>query len=483
MFAKFLAPFICIFVFCSVVAAQFEDVSETIGFSGGGKASFADFNGDGWIDVYNGALLKNESGKKFTPVENSGVGGGEGIWGDVDNDGLVDLFVFTGQGALYRNLGKGKFEKIEFPQLPTINSLGAVFLDINNDGLLDLFVGGYEVWQKTVHPDVAYLNKGDLKFEETWRSEKNFSARGVCSADFNEDGFTDVFVSNYRLQPNFLYQNRSGKLVDVASDYGAAGIPDAEISYTGGIKYRICGHTIGSCFGDLDNDGHIDLFVGNFSHPPGDQDRPQFLRNLGPKESFSFEDVSAKTGLAWQESFASPSLGDFDNDGDLDLYFTTVYAVGSGSIKNFPVLYKNDGEWKFSNVTEPQKLGGLPPTYQAAWADVDNDGDLDLATAGKLFRNNHKSESNWLQMTLDSDDKSVNRSAIGTTVRIKVGDKTLTRFVESGTGEGNQNALRLHFGLGQIKEKAITAQIDWLGKKKQTVELNVNEHHHVKMAK
>ena len=148
----------------------------------------------------------------------------------------------------------------------------------------------------------------------------------------------DMFVSNYRLQSNHLWRSDGkGKFENVAATFGAAGKPKGVINYTGGIRYGISGHTIGSAFGDLDNDGHIDLFVGNFSHPPKSQDRPEFLRNLGPKGEYKFEDKSPHAGLAWQESFASPTLGDFDNDGDLDLYFTTVYGTGSYGIKNYPV--------------------------------------------------------------------------------------------------------------------------------------------------
>ena len=460
--------------------AQFRDVSKEWGFAGGVKAAFADFDGDGFVDLFSGKLWRNVGGKKFVEAKDSGAPGGEVIWGDFDNDGHVDLFQFTGGGSLYRNTGKGKFEAVKFPKLPTVNSRGAVWLDINNDGRLDLFVGGYEIWQKKVHPDVVYLNEGGGKFKEHWRSAKgNYSARGVTAADFNEDGFVDVFVSNYRLQPNHLWRgDGKGKLENIAAAFGAAGKPKAVINYTGGIKYGISGHTIGSAFGDLDNDGHIDLFVGNFSHPPKIQDRPEFLRNLGPKGGFKFEDKSSGAGLAWQESFASPALGDYDNDGDLDLYFTTVYAVGSYNIKNFPVLYRNEGNWKFKNVTAPEKVGGLGATYQSAWADIDNDGDLDLCTAGKIFLNENR-KGNWITLSLSGDGNKVNRSAVGAIARIKIGDKTMTRHVETGTGEGNQNDLRLHFGLGGHKEP-VTVEITWPGAGKQLVKkLAPNRQHRI----
>ncbi|MEC9093818.1 MAG: CRTAC1 family protein [Planctomycetota bacterium] len=474
MFSCLIAP--------ATTFSQFKDVSEETGFSGGGKAAFGDFNNDGWVDLYTGQLWKNEQGKKFVPVADSGVSGGEGIWGDFDNDGLLDLFLFTGAGALYRNQGEGKFEAVKFPELPTVNSRGAVWLDINNDGRLDLYVGGYEIWQQKVHPDVAYLNQGNGVFEEVWRSPENFSARGVAAADFDDDGWVDVYVSNYRLQPKFLWKN-DGKngFKNVAESTKSHGIPDRVIGYTGGIRYPICGHTIGSCFADMDNDGQIDIFVGNFSHPPGDQDRPQFLKNSGKAGAFVFQDQSQIAGLAWQESYASPTFGDFDNDGHLDLYFTTVYAVGSGNIRNYPVLYQGKGDWKFADVSSLQKIEKLSTTYQAAWADIDNDGDLDLCTAGKLFRNDNELTGKWLKIKLQGDGKKVNRDGMGATVRLGIDGGWITRHVESGTGEGNQNDLTLHFGLGAVQVEKVSVQIAWPGGfKQEAAELEVNKFHTVK---
>ncbi len=483
---------ILMFIWVSTLAADFEDASQVLGFSGDGKAAFGDFNVDGWVDIYaGGKLYRNEAGRRFVHVENSNLPGGEGIWGDFDNDGFPDLFVFTGKGSLHRNLGNALFQQVSFPELPTINSRGAVWMDINNDGWLDLYVGGYEIWEQQVHPDAIYLNQRDGTFAERWRSsvDAHYSARGVTAADFDEDGSIDIYVSNYRLQPNHLWKNDGeGKFVEVASQVGAAGIPDEVITYTGGIGYPICGHTIGSACGDLDDDGHIDIFVGNFSHPPLNQDRPQFLRNLITDNNLEsgrqlkFEDRSEGAGLDWQESFASAALGDYDNDGDLDLFFTTVYATASKGIKNFPVLYRNQGNWRFVNVTDAEHIPQLGPTYQAAWADIDNDGDLDLCTNGKLFVN-RSAPKNWIKLQLIGDGKRVNRSAVGATARIQLGDRVLTRHLETGTGEGNQNDMRLHFGLGTHAD-LVDLAIVWPGGAVQQVSgLAVNQIHRVEFNK
>ena len=154
------------------------------------------------------------------------------------------------------------------------------------------------------------------------------------------------------------------------------------------------------------------------------------------------------------------------------MFFTTVYGG------NFSVLYRNEGNWKFSNVTAAEKIPNLPPTYQAAWADIDNDGDLDLCTAGKLFVNEGR-ENHWIEISLVGDGDKVSRTAVGARLSIRLGDRLVTRHVEAGTGEGNQNALRLHFGLG-AHDGPVNLEIVWPGKSVQRVEsLAVDQLHRI----
>lgn len=304
--------------------------------------------------------------------------------------------------------------------------------------------------------DAIYRNKGNGSFDLVWKTEGKLQpARGITAADFDEDGDLDVYVSNYRLEPNLLWRNNGhGKFEDVAVEFGVAG--DGELG--------AWGHTIGSCWGDLDNDGRFDLFVGNFSHPPTYQDRPKFLKNLGPDQQFHFEDKSAGAGLRWQESYASPTLGDFDNDGLLDLFFTTVYP-GDKS-----VLYRNVGDWRFEDASATAKVDE-PTTYQAAWADFNNDGWFDLLTGGKLFRN-PGGQGHWLKVQLQGRGK-INRAAIGAQVRIRAGQQILTRQVEGATGQANQNDLTLHFGLG-AQADPVTLEIRWPDGKTQEVQTPVD---------
>ena len=435
----------------------FEDASKSLGLSlGGGQVSWGDFNNDGWEDLHDGGLWVNERGKKFSRFNGKGPSG-HGIWGDYNNDGWLDFYSWA-SGKLYRNENGKEFADVTpkaLTERPMKVSRGAAWVDMDNDGYLDLYVAGYEIWQKAVYPDALYRNMGGKDFvTHTLPKVRNMSARGVSAADFDADGDVDVYVSNYRLFPNRLWRNDGeGKFIEIATPSSTAG--------DGGLG--AWGHTIGSAWGDLDNDGYLDLFVGNFSHPPAYQDRPKFLRNRGPDGKFAFEDKSSGAGLHWQESYASPALADYDNDGHLDLFFTTVYAG------NTSVLYRNNGNWKFTNTTAPSGIR-TAQTYQSAWCDFDKDGDLDLASGGKLWRNRGNSNK-WLAVQLEGTGK-VNRAAIGTTVRLKVGEQILTRHVNSSTGEGNQNSLTLHFGLGPNPPKELEVTVLWPGniQKKQLVE-------------
>jgi hypothetical protein len=232
------------------------------------------------------------------------------------------------------------------------------------------------------------------------------------------------------------------------------------------------GHSIGAAWGDFDNDGWIDLFAGNFAHVDsrGDQPKSRFLRNiLGDQNARNFEDKGA-SGVQYQESYASPAAGDVDNDGLVDLFFTTVYGTASFGRPNFPVLFQNKGNFQFADRTAELGLSGIGPTYQAAFADFDRDGDLDLATGGRLYVNQigQGPKRHWISLRLRGDGATVNRSAIGAQVRLRRGTTTWTRQVEAGTGEGNQNDSTLHFGLGESAEP-VDIEILWPGGKTRSL--------------
>ena len=443
--------------FAAQQPAVFRDRAAELGLKlANAAACWADVDNDGWTDLCTGGVVwRNDAGKKFTRIA---AGLGHVVAADFDNDGFVDLFSWSAK-RVYRNQSGKAFKPIGMPELPAGSCRGACWGDFNGDGFADLYVGGYEDWGKGLtYPDMLLMNEKGKGFKLVWKDAR-YRARGVTACDFDRDGDLDVYVSNYRLQPNVLWLNDgSGKFQDVAAAQNA-------LAMSRGFRG---GHSIGAAWGDFDNDGWIDLFAGNFAHRDrrGNQPQSRFLRNLGPGKKPAFQDRGT-CGVSYQESYASPAAGDVDNDGDLDLFFTTVYGTASFGRKNHPVLFRNDGGYKFANATAAAGVAGLPPTYQAAWADFDNDGDLDLATAGKLFVNQGAGH-HWLKVRLKGDGKRVSRSAIGAQVRIKLAKKTLTRQVEAGTGEGNQNDLCLHFGLGK-RSTPVDLEILWPGGDAQTV--------------
>ena len=441
---RLLATAVLVLHVPTLVRAGFTDVS---GISGPGlgtklNSAWADYDNDGDPDVGTGfALMRNNAGTSFASVNSNWP---RGLWGDYNNDGHTD-FLSVG-GNVRRNNGGGNFTTIALPDFESQNSTGACWADLDGDGDLDLYNGGgHDQTTGTTYPDSIYLNHNGA-FSRHWIQSGPLYARGVTACDFDEDGDMDVYVSNYWLQPNLLWLNNgSAGFSNVAAAYGVEGDP-------GGQYPR--GHTIGSCWGDFDNDGHVDLMVGNFRHPWGDgsQDHTKFFRNLGPGGAWHFQLEAELSGSAWQESYATPALADYDNDGDLDFFLTTVYdhTLTTGGVENHAVLFRNDGNWAFTDVTTAEGLSGLntPLNYQAAWADYDDDGFLDLVTHGRLFHNQGNG-NHWLKVVMKGDGITINRSAIGARARIDLGGGTiLTRQVEGGTGEGNQNDLVLHFGLG-----------------------------------
>jgi hypothetical protein len=428
----------------------FVDRTAELGLSlDAGSVCWVDVDQDGWVDLCAaGGIWRNNGPSGFTRLGD--LAPGYCVAADYDNDGFPDLFSWSSL-ALYHNDGGAGFTQVALPELPKCSSRGACWGDFNGDGLVDLYIGGYEDWDAGItYPNMILMNRGGTAFELTW-SDERCRARGVTACDFDEDGDLDIYVSDYRLQPNVLWLNDgTGHFRDAAADYNVVATSPG---FDGG-------HSIGAAWGDFDSDGHMDLFAGNFAHVDdrGDQPKSRFLRNRGPSEGFKFEDLGT-CGVFYQESYATPAAGDYDNDGDLDLFFTTVYPTASFGRPNYPVLYRNDGAFAFADATAAAGVAQLGATYQAAWADVNNDGQLDLAGGGKLLVNQGNANQ-WVKVRLEGDGHAVNRSAIGAQVRIGIGDRTLTRQVEAGTGEGNQNDLALHFGLGEYNGP-LTIDIRW----------------------
>lgn len=494
MLKRNLLVLLVLFALSSIASASFSDS----GFSAYNPTSvdnavaWSDIDKDGYVDMYLGSGGYTEAGlfindwdaassTAFTANASAGPGANNcGLFVDYDNDGDLDIYTSQSGAHLSVNNGNGTFTQVNGGLTSGgINSQSEchVWADFNNDGYLDFYRAGWQDGDDgdDLPEDTLFINNAGVSFSNVdIGGDRN--SRSVVACDFDEDGDVDVYVSNYLVQENNLYQNDGdANFIDVAVAYGVAGDPcicEAGNPYID--EYR-GGFTIASAWGDLDNDGHFDLVVGNFSHSYPCNDRPQFYRNKGGSPDWTFEDKTASVALPWVESHASPALADYDNDGDLDVFITAV--AGPDYTGQKCTMMHNDGSWGFTDVSVAENLDITTTTanFQAAWADYDNDGDLDLFTGRKLYINGQTTGNNWLKVKLMGRD-GINRDAIGTQVRITIsGLGTLTRQVESVTGWGNQNDLMLHFGLGSTTGP-IDLDITWPDGTQETVTvLTVNK--------
>ena len=435
----------------------------------GQNASWGDMDADGFVDVVltGYGLFKNNGGTSFTSLPE---GFGPGVWGDYNADGNLDYFAMASKLAWPGN-GDGTFGAyVTIPGVPGSPTETATWFDMENDGDLDLYIANYGDTLGAKY-DTIYRNDGNDGVGESCGNQcHNFvhywtqpggstNSRGATLIDYNEDNNMDIYVTRYRLEPNGLWENNgSGGFTDVAAAKNALGGN---------------GHGIGSAVGDFDNDGHMDIFAQNFAHSFNPYS--QMLRNTGPSGNYAFEVKQTFSPPNWVEDSATAAVGDVDNDGDLDLFISNTYGSGAR-------LYENPGvtssaEWNFSNVTGASGLPGMGINLQAAFADIDNDGDLDLIADNTIFENNtsQTTSNNWLRVKLAGDGVLVNTTAIGAVVRADLGGgKILTRMVEGATGRGNQNEQTLHFGLGTYSG-SVPLEITWPDGTIETVSADPNQ--------
>lgn len=447
---------------------QHDDGEQTrSGLPNTGSVAWGDCNGDGWMDVYTGALWLNNGDGTFTNwTEKSGIdlAGGAGMWGDYDNDGVVDLFVARNDDQLYQGLGECTFANvteasgIDDTQLfdsgegqveQNVPTPSAAWFDADGDGWLDLYQANFMNFNTSDNAvDLLWMNQGDGTFVEQ-TTERGLSqgggraGRGAHPADWDNDGDMDLYVSNYRLHQNYAWSNDgAGSFTGIQNGSRLGGYANS----SGVTTYF--GHTIGSAWGDVDNDGDLDLFAANLAHPRfySFSDKSMFLRNeLVETGSVDFTDVRWEAGMLYQETDSSPIFLDYDNDGDLDLFYTTVYAARPS------YLYRNNGDWTFTMVSYPAGTWMFNGWGTAA-ADYDNDGDLDLY-GRKLFRNDSAAEGGWLSVEVVGDGAgATNASGIGARVYVTTGEVTQMREVTSGVGVGSQMPLRQHIGLGEATQ-------------------------------
>ncbi len=469
-----------------------------------GGGGWIDYDGDGLLDLYL-VQAHDDSAKAFLPgkqanvlyrnrgngtfedvTERAGVGDrhyGAGLAvGDIDNDGDSDLYVTNyGPNVLYLNNGNGTFTDITETAgvACPLWSSSAAFADINNDGLLDLYVANYLYYDPRVHkactgnakkipgychpnkfdgaPDALFLNRGGGRFEDISKSSGvavtgriRSKGLGVLPTDFDGNGLIDFFVANDSV-PNFLWRNLGGgKFEDAALEAGVAlnssGQPTAAMGVDGG---------------DVNGDGNIDYMVINFS-----QEVDSLF--LGEGGGF-FTESSAKCGIA--EVTYNPlgfgmKLFDYDLDGDLDIYIARGHILdnveilhpGSGNhYAQTDQLLENDGLGHFRDISSTS--GAWFKTAMvgraAAFADYDNDGDIDILVVNVgqrciLLENRANTGNHWVGLDLRASGPS-NRDAYGARVEAKLSGRTALMPIEIRTTASYlaSNDRRQVIGLGK----------------------------------
>ncbi len=450
-------------------AVRFTDVTAALGLDGlkAGRVAAADFDADGDPDLcFGGRLYRNEDGRYTEVGGELGVTqrGAAALFGDADGDGLLDLLVAGGKPFLYRNLGKkGKYAfedataaaglgAVSFAATPE----GAAWVDFDDDGDLDLYFAVYEKPMGKGNPDVLLENDGDGVFTDASAKlaalpEGDACGRGVSPADVDQDGDSEIFVSNYRLNPNLLWQWDGAGLSDRSAALGVKG----ERQPADGAYF---GHTIGSCWGDVDGDGDLDLFSANLAHPRFIRQGFSNLSFLGiQQEDGSFRDERAARGVRFQETHSDPALVDIDNDGDLDLSLTCIYEGVPSA------LFQNDGAGHFSPITF--RAGAVAfHGWGQSWLDFDGDGFLDVVYASsagvRAFRNSGN-DNHYVRVALQTKGRDLGYGAV---VQVEGTEEDapppLTRQLFAARGTSSQDEPVLHFGLGGYDGK-IRIRVRW----------------------
>jgi len=477
----------------SSLQSIFKDVTATTGLPEMSAAAiaFGDFDNDGWVDMLaGGRLFKNTSTstqisfQEVTLRLSPAPLAGGALFVDIDNNGLLDIL--TTKGLVYKQYGKNIFiesSRLMDFRLPSgVHTLSLV--DFNGDGWIDVFAGMDEVSITSFVPPVSYINESGhrlTKYKQSiFESLPNY-VRGIAFADYNNDGKKDGYFSNYRLKPNNLFRMSEIIMTDEAPNRGVAGIIDPKKFYDStvdgyfGPRY---GHTISSGWADLDNDGNLDLWVSNLVHKyvgikkDGSYDLrgyycddSKIYRSMGPPD-YNFKDMRPTSGIDYKpigpygkfigdELWAHTTIADFDNDGFQDVYVSQVYDLDY----SYSLLYKNLGEFKFQDVSADQGTRVFD-SYAAAWADLNNDGKMDLVQSGRIkngvapairvLENVMPTTNNYLKIKL----KGHRSGTVPVTAQIRVyHDKgMMMRQQESVIGTmSQQNDPTVHFGLGQIR--------------------------------
>ena len=459
-------------------------------------------------------LFHNNRDGTFTDVtEKAGLarsGWGQGCCvGDYDNDGYDDLVVtYWGGIVLYHNNGDGTFTDVsektglvqKGPQ-PRWNT-GCCFVDYDRDGHLDLFVANYVNFDPQVTPqpgsnqycryfglsvgcgpqglgggtNILYRNRGDGTFEDVsvqsgvaiprgpvtptafvsdqWIPIGSYGL-GVSAADFDNDGWPDIYVACDSVPSRFYHNKGNGTFEEVGREIGCA--VNENGSPQGGM---------GVAVGDYDCDGWLDIVKTNYS----DQTANLYHNN----GDGTFYDAVLQAGMGGNTKYLGWGVGlfDFDNDGWPDIFMSNGHVFPEVDTKKLhltfkqrKIVYKNLGNGRFVDVTSDTGLAVTQPRSSrgTAFGDFDNDGDVDVVVINmneppSLLRNDCNTKNNWLKVKCVGTKS--NRSAIGARVRVVTGQHSQMNEVMSGSSYISQNDLRLHFGLGKAKQTDLV-EVRW----------------------
>jgi hypothetical protein len=479
--------------------------------------AFYDYDNDDWLDIFlvNGwrlvgfpkgeepisHLFKNNRDGTFTDITTkSGIqhsGWGQGVCvGDYDNDGFDDIYITSfGKNVLYRNNGNGTFTDVTEKAGVGTNgkrwNTGCAFVDYDRDGHLDLFVANYIDMDLATAPvpesgpctykgilvacgppgliggkNILFHNNGDGTFSDVSERAGIFQANGtyglgVLTADFNNDGWPDIYVANDSTA-SALYQNRkNGMFSDVAMEAGCALSADGKPQAGMGVSAA-----------DYDLDGNLDIVKTNFAG-----DTPSLYHGIG---GGNFEDATFFGGLGKHTQYLGWGCGffDMDNDGWPDILICNGHVYPEveqlRTEAGYPqqkILYRNLRNGHFEDASSQGGAGIMVPVASrgAAFGDFDNDGDIDVVVNTvndfpQLLRCDSRTENNWLK--IKAIGTKSNRSGIGARLRCVTHPPGESKphsqidEVRSGGSYISQNDLRVHFGIGKA-EKVELLEIRW----------------------
>jgi hypothetical protein len=441
---------------------------------------------------YSNRLFRNDGHGVFVDVTEkaglAGVGYDNGVAvGDYDNDGYPDLFVAGVHGrTLYHNNGDGTFTDVtkkagldqwNDPQYGPLWSLTAAWVDVNNDGLLDLFVLNYLQWDiATEHlcpygstfdycmptfyqgqPNQLFLNKGDGTFEdvsEAWGLRQHVGkGMGVGVADYDLDGRPDLFITNDTYY-NFLFHNTGQKFEELALEEGVALVEDGQFISGMGVDFR-----------DLDNDGYPDIVTVALNN----QTFPIFRNDHGK----GFEEITEPSGvrtLSLPMSGYSPGLFDFDNDGWKDLFVSRGHVEAQPKpvieIEQHNAVFRNPGpSGRWRALVEEAGLDATAPARHrgCAFGDFDGDGKVDVVVAAllkpaEIWMNRTDGAGHWLDISLQGSKS--NRDGIGAVIKVVTKAGAQYNHMTSSVGYASSSHGPVHFGLGE-ESKADLVEIRW----------------------